>query len=397
MKKTTSSVLETQPKLIEIEKDRKGLKIGIPKEITEQEKRVPLTPLSVTELTNIGHKIVIEAGAGLGANYTNDDYIQAGAKITNDRKEIFKNQHIVKVGPFLSDEISLLHNNQTIISALHITAQSKNNIEELINKKTTAIAFEYYNDKNNFNPIVHLMSEISGSTSVMIAAQLLSNVYGGKGVMLGGLTGISPTEIIIIGTGTSTEYATRIALGLGSTVKIFDDSISQLIDVQKTFGKYIFTSTLNKKVFTKALLSADVVINTKEKEPRTDFLITDEMVKQMKPDSIIIDLKIDYGSVIETSKLTDIKNPTYRKYDVIHYCVPNIASRVARTASIALSNVLTSVFKKIANYNGIIPFIKEDTGIRNGTYVLQGILTNSSLGSEFDLDSKDINLLMAAF
>ena len=397
MKNLYSTLIETQPQLIKKEKKNKGLKIGIPKENSKQEKRVPLTPLSVTELTNIGHKIIIESDAGIEANFTDNDYIKAGAKITRNREEVYKNQYVVKVSPFLSDDINLLHNNQTIISALHINAQSKNNIKQLINKKITGIAFEYFKDKNNFNPFVHLMSEISGSTSVMIAAELLSNVSGGKGVMLGGLTGIAPTEIIIIGTGTSTEYATRIALGLGSTVKIFDDSISQLIDIQKTFGKYIFTSTLNKKVFAKALLSADVVINTKEKEKDTNFLITDEMVNLMRPDSIIIDLKIDYGSVIETSKLTNIENPTFRKHDVIHYCVPNIASRVARTASIAISNVLTSIFKKTANCNGIIPFIKEDTGIRNGTYVLQGILTNSSLGNEFDLDSKDINLLMAAF
>ena len=397
MQTQTEEILQTQPQLVEKEKNNKRITIGVPREMNKLEKRVPLTPLAVSEMVSLGHKIIIETGAGKGANYTDNDYRNAGARISNTKKDVFKSEYIAKVAPFLSKDIEFLHNEQTIFSALHISAQSKDNIQQLVNKNITAIAFEYFKDANNFNPFVHLMSEISGSTSVMIAAELLSNVSGGKGVMLGGLTGIAPTEIVIIGTGTSTEYATRIAMGLGATVKVFDNSISELISIQKNLGRNIFTSTLNHKVLAKALLSADVVINTKEKEYETGYIITNQMVKSMKPDTVIIDLKIDYGSVIETSKITSLEKPTYREHDVIHYCVPNIASRVARTASIAISNILSPLLKQIINSNGIISYMKENSGLRNGTYILKGILTNPSLGNEFDLSSKDINLLMAAF
>ncbi len=389
--------MQPQAEMLKEHKEEKKLIIGIPKEKIDEEKRIALTPLAVSLLANQGHKILIESGAGLGSNYTDEEYKIAGAEITKNKKEIFQSTVVIKIAPFEKADIDMLGNDQTIISALHSFTQSRENIVKLINKNTNAIAFENIKDSKNFHPLVHLMSEIAGSTSVMIAAELMSNVSGGKGVLLGGLAGISPAEVIIIGAGTASNSAVKIAKELGATVKIFDDNINELIEAQNNFGKNIFTSTITNKVLLKALESADVVINTMRKDFNKDYIITEDMVEMMKKDSVIIDLQVESGSVIETSKLTTYQKPFYTAHEVIHYCIPNIASRVARTASIAISNVLTPIVAKIIEYHGILPVIKEDISVRNGTYLLKGILTNWNLGNKLDLDSRDINLLMAAF
>lgn len=396
-KKQKKSAMQTQAQLIKTLVEHKNTYIGIPKGNLKEEKRIPLTPIAVSLLANNGYKIFIEAEAGEGANYSDEDYKNAGAVITKNKSEIFKCSIIIKISPFNQKEIDMLGSNQTIISALQSSSQTRKNISKLIAKKTNAIAFENIKDNQDFYPFVQLMGEISGSTSIMIGSELLSNINKGKGILLGGLAGISPAEIVIIGVDTAAKSAIRIANELGATVKVYDNNINKLIEVQHLFGKNTFTSTINDTVLLKALESADLVINTMHKDYNKDYVITNDMVEVMKEKSVIIDLKVESGSVIETSKLTTFQNPSYTKYGVIHYCVPNIASRVARTASIAISNILTPILDKTMKYRGILPVIKEDVSVRNGTYLLRGILTNVELGNKFDLEAKDINLLMIAF
>ena len=387
-----------QEEMLEIKKKRKELVIGIPKEDGEFENRIPLTPQAVQLLSDHGHKILFESGAGNGSNYSDLDYSEAGAEIVSDQKKIFQSEIVLKISPFKNKEIELLEDNQTVISALHFSSQSKEQINALIKKRVKAIAFEYIKNEPFYYPIVRSMSEIAGKLSINIAAEYLSKQHGGKGVLLGGITGISPAEVIVIGAGTAAEHAANAALGLGALIKVFDHSIYKLRDFQHNIGKQVFTSIIQPQALTKALKSADVVIGSLGIDEKTErYVVNEYMVQQMKKGTIIIDLNVDNGSCFETSKPTTHKNPVYEKFGVIHYCVPNIASRAARTASIALSNVLAPIVIKIGDVGGTINLLKTDRGIRNGVYIFNGILTSQPIGIKFGINSKDINLLMAAF
>lgn len=373
------------------------LSISLPKETDVNEKRIALTPLAVSYLVNAGHKVIVEKDAGVGSNYSDKEYIDAGAVIIDDKETVYKSEIILKIAPFSSEEIELLKGNQTIFSALHIASQTKENINKLLEKKIKGIAFENLKSEKDFFPVVQSMSEIAGRTSIMVAAEYLSNGNNGKGVLLGGITGISPTEIVILGSGIAAEFAAKIALGLGAVVKIFDNSIYKLSQIQQKIGQHIFTSTLHPSVLSKALISADVLISAMDNNITNQLIITQDMVLSMKKNSVIIDLNIDNGSYIETSKITNLKTPSYNKDGIIHYCVPNISSRVSRTASIALSNILSPIIIRIGEEAGIMNCLKTNPGIRNGIYVINGILTNKSIGDKFGIPAKDIELLIAAF
>ncbi len=387
-----------QEEMLEIKKKRKELTIGIPIEDRKYENRMPLTPQAVKLLSDNGHKILLESGSGNGSNFSDLDYSEAGAEILSDKKKIFQSEIVLKISPFKNREIELLEDNQTIISALHFSSQSKEQITSLINKRVKAIAFEHIKSEPNYYPIVRSMSEIAGKLSINIAAEYLSKVHGGKGVLLGGVTGISPAEVIIIGAGTAAEHAASAALGLGAMIKVFDHSIYKLRRFQHNLGKQIFTSIIQPYALTKALKSADVVIGSLGIDEKTErYIISEQMVLQMKKGTIIIDLNVDNGSCFETSSPATLENPVFQKFGVNHYCVPNIASRAARTASIALSNILAPILLRIGDAGGTINLLKADRGIRNGVYIFNGILTNQAIGVEFGLNSKDINLLMAAF
>jgi len=391
-------MLFPQEEMLEIKKHKKELFIGIPKENKKFEKRIPLTPQAVKILTDFGHKILIEENAGKGANYTDLDYSEAGAKIVASKKEVFRAPIILKVSPFIQEDISLLQRNQTIISAIHLSIQKKEHITSLIKKKVNAIAFEYIKANDDSYPIVQSMSEIAGKISINTASEFLSNKKGGKGVLLGGITGISPAEIVIIGTDTAAEHAAKAAIGLGANIKIFDKSISNLRNFQHRIGKQIFTSILQTQVLSKALNSAELVIGTlNNNETNNGFIVSEKMIKNMKKGSLIFDLNADNATCFETSKPTNHAEPVFEKHGVIHYCVPNIASHVARTASIALSNILSQILINISEQGGIIDLFKIDKGIRNGAYIFNGILTKELVGRKFGLIAKDINLLMPAF
>ncbi len=393
----TEGSLLPQEEMLAVSKKKGSLLIGIPKETSYQENRVALIPESVQLLVNNGHQVLIESKAGEKSKFSDKDYSEAGAQICYDTSEIFKCHIILKVAPPKQAEIDMMTGNQTLISALQLTLQPKETLVALMQKKITAIAWDYIRDDHGIYPVVRTMGEIAGNTSILVAAELLSNYNEGKGIMMGGIAGVQPTEVVILGAGTVGEYATRSALGLGASVKVFDNSLSRLRRLQNDIGQRIFTSIIQPKLLEKAVRRADVIIGAiRAPFGRTPCIVTNEMVSQMKPNSVIIDVSIDQGGCFETSRVTNHLNPTYKSYDVIHYCVPNIASRVSRTASIALSNIFSPILLEMGEMGGCKEMIKRNPGFRSGVYIYKGKLTSKILGKVFDLPYKDIELLLAA-
>ncbi len=392
----TQTALMPQEEMLEVARKKGKLFIGIPKEISFQENRVPLVPDAVALLVNNGHTIVIESNAGKMAHFEDHDYSEAGATIVYSPEEVYKANIILKVAPPSPKEIEMMQQKQTLISALQLTVQPEDFLKQLIAKKITAIAFDWIKDEDGIYTIIRSMGEIAGSTSILIAAEYLSNVNNGQGSILGGISGISPTEVIILGAGTVGEFATRAALGLGASVKVFDNSISRLRRLQSDLGRRIFTSTLQPRVLAKHLKTADVVIGAiRSQHGRTPCVVTEEMVAEMKTGSVIIDVSIDQGGCFETSEVTNHTKPVFRKHGVIHYCVPNIASRVSRTASYSLSTIFAQILIDIGDEGSVDYLLRRDEGVRNGVYLYNGTLTNRVLGKIFKLPYKDINLLMA--
>ncbi len=386
-----------QEEMLEVARKKGRLYIGIPKEMAFQENRVPLVPDAVALLVNNGHHIVIESGAGEAAHFVDSDYSEAGAEIVYSSEEVYKADIIIKIAPPTLDEISQMKAKQTLFSALQLTVQPEDFLKKLVAKKLNCVAFDLITDDAGIFPIIRAMGEIAGGTSILVAAELLSNANNGVGSILGGISGISPTEVVILGAGTVGEFAARAALGLGATVKVFDNSITRLRRLQSQLGTRIFTSVIVPKVLEKHLKTADVAIGAlRASKGRSPCIVTEEMVAEMKTGSVIIDVSIDQGGVFETSEVTTHTKPVFRKHGVIHYCVPNIPSRVARTASYAFSNIFQQILMNMGDEGGFDSLVRKDSGVRNGVYIYNGILTNQFLGEAFNLPHKDINLLMAA-
>jgi alanine dehydrogenase len=386
-----------QEKLQAVGNKKKRLYIGIPKEISMQENRVALVPEAVQLLVNNGHKVVVETGAGKASNFEDNEYSECGASVAYSTKEVYEADLILKVEPLSDEEMEYLKPKQVLISAMQLNVQPKNYIKNLMAKKVSAIAWDYVADEDGVLPIVRSMGEIAGTTSVLIAAEYLMNTKG-QGIMLGGITGVSPTQVVIIGAGTVGEFAAHAALGLGADVRVFDHSLTKLRRLQSALGKRVSTSTIQPKVLSKALMRADVAIGAvRSNTGRTPCLVSDEMVRNMKSGSVIVDISIDQGGCFETSRVTNLDKPTFKKYDVLHYCVPNIASLVSRTASHALSNVIAPLALQIGDEGGIENMIRNHVGIQNGVYLYNGTLTNRYLGDSLNLPFKDLKLLLAAF
>ena len=392
-----STFMMPKEEMLEIRRKGKKIRIGIPSDKDKVEFRVPLTPQAVELLVSYGHDILIEKEAGKAASYSDEDYRTAGALVMDDRKEIFECDIILRVAPFDESEIDMLKGHQALISNLQINAHCPNSISKLMQKKLTTIAYEYLEDEDGMKPIVQLMSQISGSTSVVLINEYMSKSRDGKGVLLGSVTGISPAELVILGSGTAAEFAARAALGLGAIVKVFDDNICSLRKLEEKLPQRIFTSVYYPKVVKKALKSADAVLGAMPVSAPLAFRIAEEMVQKMKPGSVIIDLNVSQGGCFETSRCTDLNNPAFVQHGVVHYCVPNVPAIVARTASIALSNVLIPILISIGEIGGIDNYIKSSKGFRKGVYMYNGILTDSTLSEEFNIPYKDINLLLSVF
>lgn len=393
--KFSSSELMPQEEVLEVKKSKSQLKIGIPRETAMQEKRVGLTPEGVHLLTSHDHVVVVESGLGEGASYSDQDYSEAGAQVVYSPKDVYECDLIIKVEPPSLKEIGMMKHKQNLISALQLKTQEEEYFKALMKKKITALSFENIEDDDSSVPIVRSMSEIAGGTSILIAAEYLSNANEGKGFMLGGVSGVPPTEVVIIGAGTVGAFAARTALGLGASVKVFDKSLAKLRRLQAMINNApIYTCVIQPKILEKALMRCDVVIGAVRGEGgRTPVVVTEEMISNMKAGSVIVDVSIDQGGCIETSDLTDHDNPTFRKYDVIHYCVPNIASRVSRTASFSLSNILAPIILALGDNGGMEDFLATNHHVRKGLYIYNGILVNPGIGEWFDLPYTEVNLL----
>lgn len=394
---STSFSYETLEETLDVKVKGDGMTIGIPKEIAFQENRVSLSPDAVSVLVSNGHQVMLEHNAGDAAHFRDKEYSEAGAKIVYSREEVYRAPILVKSAPVIEEDLPLLQMNQSIISPLHISMLQQEVLCTMMQKKITAISFENLKDDSDSYPIVHSMSEIAGSAVMLIAAQYLSSSNYGKGVLLGGISGISPAKVIILGAGIVGQYAARAALALGASVKVFDNNVSRLRRLQNTIGQRLWTSVIEPKLLAKQLRSCEVAVGAlANPSGRTPMVVTEEMVSGMRPGSVIIDVSIDRGGCFETSEITSHESPIFMKYGVIHYCVPNIPSGFARTASQAISNVLTPLLIDAGDSGGLEELAWHHIHLRNGIYLFKGHLTNFYLSQRFDLKYTDLNLLIAS-
>ena len=383
-----------QEEKLEVLRQKGELFIGILKENQQLEKRVCLTPDAVNALTSNGHRVLVESGAGDGANFTDLDYTNAGGEVTKDTKKVLSCPLLLKVEAPTMGEIQMINPQTTVISALQIKTQKKKYFEELAKKRITAIAFEYIQDEDGKYPAVRSLSEIAGISSVLIASELMATASTGNGLMFGNISGVPPVEVVIVGAGTVGEFAARSAIGLGANVKIFDNSLTKLRQIQTNLNQTVYTSTIQPKNLLKSLKRCDVAIGAVRGKDRSPVLITETMVENMKKGAVIIDVSIDMGGCFETSEVTTHAKPTITKHGVVHYGVPNIPSRYPKTSSLSISNIFTPYLLKIGEDGGMENALRFDKGLRNGLYMYHGILTNKSVGEWFDLKYSDINFLI---
>lgn len=389
------AALLPQEEMLQISTRATELVIGIPKEESLQEKRVALVPEAVALLVARGHQVLVETGAGLQAHYADADYSESGARIVYDRRQVFQTGMVIKVEPPTLEEVKMMGLSQTLISALQWTVQPEGLLAALSAKKVTAIAWDFIQNDNGIFPLVRAMGEIAGSSAVLIAGELLAGPEG-RGTMFGGVSGVRPTEVVIIGAGTVGEFSARAALGFGATVKLFDDSPHRLIRLQNALGQRLWTSTLQPSVLEEALKTVDVAIGAiRGTGQRTPLVVSEPMVAGMRKGTVIVDVTIDRGGCFETSRITSHERPTYTEMDVIHYCVPNMPSRVSRTASKALSNIMAPLLLEFAADGGVEASVRQNRVARSGVYMFKGNLIHAGLAVEANLPFKDLNLLLA--
>lgn len=389
--------LETLEEVLDIKPKGAKLHIGIPKETAFQENRIALIPEAVAVLVNNGHNVTIEHKAGEGSNYSDRDYSEAGAQIVYERAEAYKAPILIKTAPVVGEDLNYLQMNQTIISPLQFSALKKEHIEKMMEKRISALCFESLKDDSGTYPIVRSMSEIAGSAVMLIAGQYLGSFNHGKGVLLGGISGIPPTKVVIIGAGVVGEFATRTALAMGASVKVFDNNVYRLKRLQNNLGVRVWTSVLEPRILAKQLKTCEVAVGALGGDTgRSPVVASEDMVAAMRTGSVIIDVSIDRGGCFETSEMTSYEKPTFIKHGVIHYCVPNIPSGFARTASHAISNVLMPLLLEASENGGFDEMVWHDFNLRHGIYMYKGALTSFYISQRFDLKYTDLNLLIAS-
>lgn len=394
---STGFSFETQEETLDIKPSSARLTIGIPKETVLQENRVSLIPEAVSVLINNGHEVIMETKAGEGSKYSDNDFSEAGAHIVHNKKEVYKAPVLIKSAPVMEEDVPFMQLNQTIVSPINISMLKKSLVEKIMAKRITALGFEIIKDDSGTFPIVRSMSEIAGSAAMLIAGQYLSNTSDGKGILLGGISGIPPTKVIIIGAGVVGEFATRTALAMGASVKVFDNNVYRLKRLQNNLGIRVWTSVIEPRILAKQLKTCEIAVGALTNEGgRTPIVATEEMVQAMRPGSVIIDVSIDRGGCFETSEITTHQHPTFVKHGIIHYCVPNIPSGFARTASHAISNVLMPLLLAAGDEGGLEEMAWHNFNLRNGVYLYKGYLTNFYISQRFDLKFTDLNLLIAS-
>lgn len=396
-KEFTEGQLSTQTEMLQVPRKRNKLYIGVPKESTPQENRIALVPSSVETLIAHGHRVVVQSGAGEKSSFIDHDYSESGADIAYSPEQVYQADIIIKVAPPTLEEITFMHPNQILISPLQLPIISAEYINALRQKRVIALAMEYIKDEADTFPIVRIMSEMAGLSSMLTAAELLTYNRGGSGLLLGGISGVPSAKVVILGAGIVAEYATRVALGLGAEVRIFDNNIYKLKRLQNQVGRQLFTSAMNPVYLERELVNADVVIGAVHaKSGRSPVIVSEDQVAKMKSGSIIIDVSIDQGGCFATSEVTSLDSPTFIKHEVVHYCVPNIASRVPKTASTAVSNILTPILLNAGSTASIEHLLFNNHGLRHGVYTYKGCLCNAYLGERFDIKSTDLDLLITS-
>lgn len=393
----TEGQYQTQEEVLTASSGDKSISIGISNETSDIEQRVALVPNSICTLVGHGHKVLVQRGAGLASNYSDHDYSEAGAILVDSKESVYDCQILVKIAPPTDEEIDLMHADQVLISPIQLPTMSDVYLTRLRHKRVTALAMEYLKAEDGSFHIVRIMSEIAGMAAIMTAAELLTNTAGGRGVLLGGITGVPPAKVVVLGAGVVGEFAVKTALGLGASVRIFDNDISKLMRLQSLVGRPLHTSVINPKYLGYQLMSADVVIGAiHSRHGRTPVIVTEEMVSKMKEGSVIIDVSIDQGGCIETSEITTHKSPTFIRHGVTHYCVPNISSKIARTASVAVSNIITPLLIKSGSSGSIDRLLYNREGIRHGCYTYKGCVTNEYMARRFSQKYTPIDLLMTS-
>ncbi len=388
-----------QELLKELSKVNNRLLIGIPCERVEDERRLALTPEAVDMLTDRGHHVLVETGAGLGINYSDNHYSEAGAEIVATPAEVYQADVILKILPPLAAEVAMMKQRATLFSTVQFNVFSQEAFELMMAKRVTAIAYELLADETQCCPVLNVISEIEGTASISIASELLSNTQGGKGILLGGIPGVSPTEVVIIGAGNAGTVAARAAMALGASVKVFDDDINKLRTIQQVLGQGLFTSTFHPNVLQNAFRSADVVIGAMRYiNSRHRYIIAEDMIRTMKRGALVIDLRINQGGCFETTCCLCPSDPAiFEQYGVLHYCKQNISNYVARTTSMALSNIFVPMLFQLGDAGAVQGMVKSDPGFKSGVYMYCGKPVNNYVSNRFGLSSNNIDLYLSAF
>lgn len=385
--------------LEEISRAGSRLLIGMPRERVGGERRLALTPEAVEMLTARGHRVLVESGAGLGINYSDNHYSEAGGEIVESPAEVFHADIVLKILPPLAAEVSLMRPRSALFSLVQLNLFSREAFELMMARRITAVAYELFTDDRGRSPMLNLTSEIEGAASITIASELLSNTQGGKGILLGGIPGVSPTEVVIVGAGNAGTVAARAALALGASVKVFDDDVNRLRAIQQILGRGLFTSTFHPNVLRNAFRSADVVIGAMRYiNIRHRYLISADLVRMMKKGALVIDLRVSQGGCFETTCCLSPDDPgVFERFGVLHYCKPNIANRVARTASMAYSNIFVPLLLSVEEAGSLAGALRSDRGLREGVYLYYGKVVNDYVAGHFCLPSNNLDLFLSAF
>ena len=388
-----------QELLKEISKINNHLLIGIPCERIDGERRLALTPEAVDMLTDRGHRVLLETGAGLGINYSDNHYSEAGAEIVATPAEVYQADIILKVLPPLIGEVNQMRPRSTVFSTVQFNIFTQEVFELMMAKRMTAIAYELLSDDRDRCPVLSVISEIEGTAAITIASEMLSNTQGGKGILLGGIPGVSPTEVVIVGAGNAGTVAARAAMALGASVKVFDDDINKLRTIQQVLGQGLFTSTFHPNVLQNAFRSADVVIGAMRYiNTRRRYIIAEDMIRIMKRGALVIDLRVNQGGCFETTCCLCPSDPAvFEQYGVLHYCRQNISNYVARTTSMALSNIFVPMLFQLGDSGTVQGMVKTDPGFKSGVYMYCGKPVNNYVSNQFNLLSNNIDLYLSAF
>ncbi len=367
--------------------------IGIPKETHREEKRVALAPSGVESLVDVGHSVFIETEAGLASHFSDEEYRNVGAKIVYSGEEVFQRAELVaKVAPLKEEEAELLQEEQILFSFLHLAVAKKNILDALIKKNVTAISYELI-EKNGQLPILWSMSEIAGQLCIQIGEKYMGSDFpNSRGILIGGITGVAPAAVVIIGAGAVGFNCARAAYARGAQVIVLDKDLTRLRKIEEFLGKNITTVVANPLTIARGVKFADLLVGAVHiRGEKSPHLVTEEMVKSMKQGAVIVDVSIDQGGCVETSYPTTMSDPVYVKHDVIHYCVPNIPAMVSRTASFGLTNASIEYIQNIAD-NGLVNALMEDNGLANGVCTYKGYCSNEIIAETFNIEYRRLHI-----